>query len=248
MKILVCLNIVPDPTTRIKITPDHQEIDPTGIPWVINPWDELALTRAIELKDESNGVISEVVVVHVGTKENETVLRKALAMGADSAIRIDFHPVDSLQTAKLLASAIVKTPFDLILCGNESSDYNGSAVGPMLAELLDIPILPGVSGLFYAKDLLLSLCIFDNLQQSVKINEPCVAIVHKGIALTPRIATMRGIMTARSKNIQLISPESIDSETKTISVEKTRPRQNCRLFNINDINELVTILHTEANI
>ena len=115
MKILVCLNIVPDPTTRIKITPDHQEIDPTGIPWVINPWDELALTRAIELKDESNGVISEVVVVHVGTKENETVLRKALAMGADSAIRIDFHPVDSLQTAKLLASAIVKTPFDLIL-------------------------------------------------------------------------------------------------------------------------------------
>lgn len=248
MKILVCLNIVPDPTTRIKITPDHQEIDPTGIPWIINPWDELALTRAIELKDESNGVISEVVVVHVGTKENETVLRKALAMGADSAIRINLRPVDSLQTAKLLASAIVKTPFDLILCGNESSDYNGSAVGPMLAELLDIPLLPGVSGLFYAKDLLLSLCIFDNLQQSVKINEPCVAIVHKGIALTPRIATMRGIMTARSKSIQLISPESINSETKTISIEKTKPRQSCRLFNIDDINELVTILHTEANI
>lgn len=248
MKIIVCINIVPDSTTRIKVTPDHQAIDLSGIQWVINPWDELALTRSIELKDESKGAITEVVVVHVGPKENETVLRKALAMGADSAIRIDSHPTDSLQTAKLLASEIAKSAFDLIICGNESSDYNGSAVGPMLAELLDLPLLPGVAGLYYAKESFLALCTFDNLQQSVKINKPCVAIAHKGIALTPRIATMRGIMTARNKNLQLVSNETPHSKTKTISVEKTKPRQNCRLFALDNIDELVTILHTEANI
>lgn len=248
MKILVCINIVPDSTTRIKVTPDHQAIDLNGVQWVINPWDELALTRSIELKDESKGAITEVVVVHVGPKENETVLRKALAMGADSAIRIDSRPTDSLQTAKLLASEIAKTFFDIILCGNESSDYNGSAVGPMLAELLDLPLLSGVAGLYYAKDSFLALCAFDNLQQSVKINGPCVAIAHKGIALAPRIATMRGIMAARTKNIQLVTHEALNSETKRISVEKAKPRQDCRLFATGDIDELVTILHTEANI
>jgi electron transfer flavoprotein beta subunit len=248
MKILVCINIVPDSTSRIKLNPNHNAIDFSGIQWIINPWDELALTRSIELKDESKGAITEVVVLHVGPKENETVIRKALAMGADSAIRIDSHPTDSLQTAKFLASEISKTSFSLILCGNESSDYNGSAVGPMLAELLDLPLLSGVSGLYYAKDSFVTLCAFDNLQQSVRINEPCVAIVHKGIALAPRIATMRGIMTARNKNIHLVNPEMINSDTKTISVEKSKPRQLCRLFATDNIDELVTILHTEANI
>jgi len=248
MKILVCINIVPDSTTRIKVTSDHQSVDLNGVQWVINPWDELALTRSIELKDESKGAITEVIVIHVGPKENETVLRKALAMGADSAIRIDSRPTDSLQTAKLLALEIAKTPFDLIICGNESSDYNGSAVGPMLAELLDLPLLTGVAGLYYAKEAFLALCVFDNFQQSVKINKPCIAIAHKGIALAPRIATMRGIMTARTKKIHLISNESLNSEIKTKWVEKTKPRQSCRLFTTDEIDELVTILHTEANI
>lgn len=248
MKILVCINIVPDSTTRIKLTPDHQAIDLNGIQWVINPWDELALTRSLELKEENRGIITEVVVLHVGPKENETVIRKALAMGVDSAIRINAHPADSLQTAKLLALEVAKSSYDIILCGNESSDYSGSAVGPMLAEILDLPLLSGVAGLFYSKESFFTLCVFDSLQQSVKINEPCVAIVHKGIALTPRIATMRGIMTARTKNIQVIEPEMTQAETTTISIEKAKPRQNCRLFATDNIDELVTILHAEENI
>ncbi len=248
MKILVCTNIVPDSTTRIKINPTDNTIDLKGIQWIINPWDELALTRSIELKDENKGAITEVVVIHVGPKENETVIRKALAMGADSAIRIDSHPIDSLQTARLLSSTIINSAFDLILCGNESSDYNGSAVGPMLAEILNLPLLSGVSELKYVNNSFIATCNFDNLQQSVKINAPCIAIVHKGIAKAPRIATMRGIMTARAKVIQLETPTNLNSETKTISVEKTKPKQSCRLFAPNDIDELVTILHTEVNI
>src|SRR5271157_4248095 len=146
MKILVCISHVPDTTTKIKFS-DKKNLDAQGIQWIINPWDELSLTRALELKEASNGNISEVVVINVGLTDTEPTLRKALAIGADAAIRINATPKDAYFTACQMAEVLKTQPFDIILCGIESCDYNGSMVGGMLAEFLDISSASSVSAL-----------------------------------------------------------------------------------------------------
>ena len=146
MKIVVCLGNVPDTTTKVKFG-EGKELDKTGIQWVINPWDELALTKAVELLEDSGNPVSSVTVVTVGGANAEPTIRKALAIGADDAIRIDTDPTDAYAVAAQIAEAIKDKGFDLILAGIESSDYNGSAVGGMLAEMLDIPSASAVSGL-----------------------------------------------------------------------------------------------------
>ena len=145
MKILVCLSNVPDTTTKIKFVENNTKLDTTGIQWVINPWDELSLTRALELKDDPSNGIKSVTIAHVGPASSEPTIRKALAIGADDAIRINVEPTDSYYVAGQLAEVIKAEKFDIILCGIESSDYNGSAIGSMIAEFLSIPSVSGVS-------------------------------------------------------------------------------------------------------
>ena len=136
MKVLVCISNVPDTTTKVKFIDENRKLDTTGVQWVINPWDELSLTRALELKDDSTNSIQSVTVVHVGTASSEATIRKALAIGADDAIRVNSEPIDAYFVAAQLAEVIKTNPFDIILCGIESSDHNGSNVGGMLAEFL----------------------------------------------------------------------------------------------------------------
>ena len=138
MKILVCISNVPDTTTRVKFVDDNKKFDATGVQWVINPWDELSLTRALELKDASAGAITSVTVAHVGPATAEPTIRKALAIGADEAIRVNIEPADAYSVAACLADAIKTEAFDIILCGIESSDFNGSTVGGMVAECLEL--------------------------------------------------------------------------------------------------------------
>ena len=145
MKLLVCISNVPDTTTKVKFTDNQTKFDSSGVQWIINPWDELALTRAVDLKEESNNPVSEVVVVNVGSAETEPTLRKCLAIGADKAIRIDSATKDAFQTAKQIAAIAQKEAFDFIICGIESGDYNSSSVGGMLAEFLDISSISSVS-------------------------------------------------------------------------------------------------------
>ena len=137
MKILVCISQVPDTTTKIKFV-DGKEFDKTGVQWIINPWDELALTRAIELKEASGGKIDKVTIVNVGTKQAEPTIRKGLAIGADNAIRIDTEPKDAFFVASQLEKVIKEGNFDLIFTGIESSDYNTNSVGGILADLLSM--------------------------------------------------------------------------------------------------------------
>jgi len=139
MRILVCISNVPDTTTKVKFSNDNTTLDEGGVQWIINPWDELALTRAMELKEDASNAVSNVTVVTVGPAGAEPTLRKALAIGADDAIRIEGAAVDAFYVASQLSSVVRTGEFDIILCGIESSDYNGSAVGGMLSELLDIP-------------------------------------------------------------------------------------------------------------
>jgi len=147
MKILVCISNVPDTTTKVKFVDGNTKLDTTGIQWVINPWDELSLTRALELKDDPASGIKSVTVAHVGAATSEPTIRKALAIGADDAIRVNAEPADSYFVAAQLAEVVKKDQFDIILCGIESSDFNGSTVGGMLSEFLAIPSVSAVSSI-----------------------------------------------------------------------------------------------------
>ncbi|HOU96900.1 MAG TPA: hypothetical protein PLN06_09835, partial [Bacteroidales bacterium] len=147
MKILVCISNVPDTTTKVKFTADNKNLDTTGIQWVINPWDELSLTRALELKDNPESGVKVVTVVHVGLSSSEPTIRKALAIGADDAVRINAEPFDAFYVAANIAEVVKKEQFDIIMCGIESSDYNESLVGGMIAEFLAIPSVSAVSSL-----------------------------------------------------------------------------------------------------
>src|SRR4030066_908243 len=147
MKILVCISHVPDTTTKIKFDEGNTSIDSSGIQWVINPWDELSLTRALELKDDDSGGVKSVTVAHVGSAGSEPTIRKSLAIGADEAIRINSNASDAYFVAAQLSEVIKKEGFDIVFCGIESNGFDGSAVGGMISEFLGIPSVSSVSGI-----------------------------------------------------------------------------------------------------
>ncbi|MFZ7118487.1 MAG: electron transfer flavoprotein subunit beta/FixA family protein, partial [Bacteroidota bacterium] len=136
MKILVCISHVPDTTTKISFTADNKSIATSGIQYIINPYDEIALTRALELTEKSGGTVT---VINVGDASTDATLRKALAIGATDAVRVDANPANASFVAAQIADYASKNSFDLILTGRESIDYNGSQVAAMVGELLNIP-------------------------------------------------------------------------------------------------------------
>lgn len=247
MKIAVCLGNVPDTTTKVKFV-DGKELDKTGIQWIINPWDELALTRAIELKEDAGNSVSSVTVVTVGTKDAEPTIRKALAIGADDAIRVNAEPTDVYTVAAQLAEAISGKGFDLILCGIESSDYNGAAVGGMLSELLGLPSVSAVSGITITGDAVEMDREIDGGKEIVSVKTPFVAIVQKGIAKEPRIAAMRGIMMARTKPLTAVEPSACEPLAEYAGFELPKSKAACRMVDAGNMAELVSLLQNEAKV
>ncbi len=248
MKILVCISNVPDTTTKIKFAEGNMSIDTTGIQWVINPWDELSLTRALELKDDASNGIKSVTVAHVGTAASEPTIRKALAIGADDAIRVNAEPADAYFVAAQLAAVIQKEQFDIIMCGIESSDFNGSVVGGMIPEFLGIPSVSAVSSLKIEGGVPVLTREIDGGREIVSVPAPFVAIVQKGIAKEPRIAAMRGIMMARSKPIRLFEPVAAETLTSVEGMEKPQPRVACKFIDPGNPAMLVDLLLNEAKV
>ncbi|MEI6455960.1 MAG: electron transfer flavoprotein subunit beta/FixA family protein [bacterium] len=248
MKILVCISNVPDTTTKVKFTGDFKTLDTSGIQWVINPWDELSLTRALELKDIPANNITSVTVAHVGLIGSEPTIRKALAIGADEAIRVNAEPADAFYVAAQLAEVIKNQSFDIIMCGIESSDYNGSAVGGMLSEFLSIPSVSAVSSLNLGNGAISLTREIDGGKEIIEVASPVVVIVQKGIAREPRIAAMRGIMMARTKPLKVTEPVSVDSLTEFIAFEMPKPRTACRFIDAENPQQLVELLQNEAKI
>lgn len=248
MKILVCISNVPDTTTKVKFVDDFQKLDVNGIQWVINPWDELALTRALELKDDLANGVQSVTVGHVGLINSEPTLRKALAIGADDAIRVNIQPGDSYSIAAQLSETLMFENFDIILCGIESSDYNGSTVGGMLAEFLGYPSITGVSKIEIENGQSLITREMDGSKEILSVPSPYIAIVQKGIAKEPRIAAMRGIMMARSKQIKVVEPSVIDSLTEILNYEMPKQRGTCKYIDADDAGQLINLLHNEAKV
>ncbi|HPF93517.1 MAG TPA: electron transfer flavoprotein subunit beta/FixA family protein [Tenuifilaceae bacterium] len=248
MKVLVCISNVPDTTTKVKFTDNNTKFDSTGVQWVINPWDELALTRALELKDNSASGIQSVTVAHIGPATAEPTIRKALAIGADSAIRVNIEPTDAYQVAAQIAEVVKSEGFDVVLCGIESSDFNGSTVGSMIAEFLDYPSVSAVSGLNFENGQSVITREIDGGKETVSVPTPFVAVVQKGIAKEPRIAAMRGIMQARTKPIKVIEPVSVDALTEVVSFEPPQPRAKCVFIDAENPAELVAKLQNEAKV
>jgi len=248
MKILVCISNVPDTTTKIRFAEGNTAVDTTGVQWVINPWDELSLTRALELRDDPSTGVKSVTVAHVGSAGSEPTIRKALAIGADDSIRINSEASDAFFVAAQLAEAVRKEQFDVIMCGIESSDFNGSAVGGMISEFLEIPSVSSVSDLKVENAVPLITREIDGGKESIRIPVPFVAIVQKGIAKEPRIASMRGIMTARTKPVKLYEPVPVEKLTEITGFEKPQPRAACKYVDAENPALLIELLQNEAKV
>ena len=245
MKILVCLSQVPDTTTKIKFV-EGKEFDKTGVQWIINPWDELALTRAIELKEGSGGKIEKVTIVNVGTKQAEPTIRKGLAIGADNAIRVDTEPKDAFFVASQLEKVIKAGDYDLIFTGIESSDYNTNSVGGILADLLGMNSISAVSGIDFEDDTLKIKRDIDGGYELVNLSTPLIATVQKGIAINPKIPAMRGIMMAKRKPLEVVEAIDIEPLTEFVSYEMPKAKASCKM--VETTQELMDLLHNEAKV
>jgi electron transfer flavoprotein beta subunit len=248
MKILVCISNVPDTTTKIRFSQDNSGFDATGVQWIINPWDELALTRALQMKEEPSMGVESITVINVGGADTEPTLRKALAIGADNAIRIHTEPSDAYLTAGQIAGVLKHKNFDIILCGIESSDHNGSAVGGMVAEFLGIPSVSAISSLRIENGEIHITRDIDGGHEELTIPAPFVGIVQKGIAKEPRIPAMRGIMMARQKPLEVVQPSDIPAMTRNAGFESLPPKPPCKMIDPENVKQLVQLLQNEARV
>lgn len=248
MKLLVCISNVPDTTTKVKFTDNQTRFDSSGVQWIINPWDELALTRAVDLKEDGSNPVNEVVVLNVGLADTEPTLRKCLAIGADKAIRIDAEPKDAYFVSQQIAAYVKAHAFDLVVFGIESGDYNGSAVGAMVAEWLDVPSVSSVSGIRFDGNLALIERDTPTGKEQLEVNGTAVLVVQKGFAKEPKIPNMRGIMMARQKPLELFPAVEAEALTQYVGFELPQAKAKVKMVDADNMAELVKLLSTEAKV
>ncbi len=248
MRIFVCIGNVPDTTTKIRFNSEMKELEAQGIQWVINPWDELALTRALELKEGSGGKINKVTVINVGKSDTEPTIRKALAIGADDAIRIDRDPTDSFVIASQIAEVLKNEDFGLVFCGIESSDFNSASVGGILAELAGLPSVSAVSSCDFNGELFVLKRDIDGGKETINIQAPFVAIVQKGVCINPRIPAMRGIMMARQKPLNVVPGIETEPLVENQVYELPPPKAACKIIDEENTDQLVDLLQNEAKV
>ena len=247
MKILVCISSVPDTTSKINFTADKSAFDKNGIQWVINPLDEFALTKAIKLQ-ESQG--STVTVINVGDNTTEPVIRKALAIGANDAIRVNADPKDSFSVAKEIANIAQNGGYDLILCGKESIDYNGCAVPGMVAQLLNQPFVNACVGLDVNGSDVSAIREIEGGKETISVKLPAIIAGQKGMVDEKDliIPNMRGIMSARTKPLTVVEPISAGVKVEAVSFDSVPQRAAVKLVSADNLDELVRLLHEEAKV
>jgi electron transfer flavoprotein beta subunit len=244
MKILVCISNVPDTTTKITFTNNNTQFNTNGVQFILNPYDEIALARAIELTDGGAG---EVTVINVGEANTEPTIRKALAIGAANAVRINAPAHDAWFVANQIAAYIKEHPFDLILTGQESIDYNGSKVAGMLGELLDLPSVSIIKKININGNEGIVEREIEGGKEILGISLPFVAGAAEGVTEL-KIPNMRGIMSARTKPLEVVQPVEVQTFSEVISYETPAPRGQVKLINPNETEKLVGLLHTEAKV
>jgi len=244
MKILVCISSVPDTTTKITFTNDNAELNSAGIQFIVNPYDEIALAKAIELVDGGNG---KVTVINVGEVDTEPTIRKALATGADDAIRINAKPRDAWFVAHQIAKYAKENEFDLILTGRESIDYNGAQLAGILGELLDVPSVSIAKKIEIQGQTAVVDREVEGGKEILNIPLPLVIGVSEGVA-EPKIPNMRGIMSARSKPLQVVEATDVSQLSIILRFESPEPRGEVTLIASNEPEKLVELLHSKARV
>jgi len=247
MKILVCISHVPDTTSKINFKDDNTDFDNTGVQYVINPYDEFMLTRAMWFKEKQG---ASVTVVNIGNVSTEPTLRKALAIGADDAIRVNTEATDGFFVAKQLAEVIKNGGFDLVLAGKESIDYNGGMVPGMTAGLLDYNFVNACIGIEVNDTSATIYREIDGGKETLSADLPLIVAGQKGVVEEKdlRIPNMRGIMMARKKPLNVVEPVSFEATTVSKNYEKPEAKSACKMVDSANVEELINLLHNEAKV
>ncbi|MEZ5036660.1 MAG: electron transfer flavoprotein subunit beta/FixA family protein [Chitinophagales bacterium] len=246
MKFLVCISLVPDTTTKISFVDNDTKFNTDKVQWILNPYDEwYALVRALELKEANGGTVT---VVNVGGAANDATIRKALAIGADDAIRIDASgDLDSYAIASEIAAVAKSGGYDMVLLGKETISDNGSNVGGMLAELLDLPFISYASKLEVAGSTATIERDIEGGEEILSVDAPFVISCAKGMA-EARIPNMKGIMAAKTKPLNVVTPQGTASLTTTVKYELPPAKSACKMISPDNVGELVQLLHNEAKV
>ncbi len=245
MKILVCISKVPDTTTKISFTDNDTKFNEDKVQFIVNPYDEwYALVRGLELKEAQGGSVS---ILSVGGADYDPIIRKALAIGADDAIRINAEPKDAYYTASQIAAFAKDKGYDLILFGKETIDYNGAQVGGMVAELLDLPYVSIASKLEVSDGL---ARVERDVQAGKEVLEgklPLVISCAKGMA-EQRIPNMRGIMAARTKPLKVEEAAEVEALVGIEKYSLPPAKGDVKLIDPENAEELIDLLHNEAKV
>ena len=247
MKILVCISKTPDTTAKIAFKNGNTQFEENGVQWIINPYDEwYALVRAIELKEKDASVVLHLITV--GGADAEPVIRKALALGGDEAIRVNATNLDdSYYVASQIAEVAKAGAYDLILTGKETIDYNNSSIGGMVAELLDLPYISLATKLEINGNTGTVNREIDGGEETNEVALPIVISATKGMA-EARIPNMRGIMAARTKPLKVVDPIAVEPLTSISSFELPPAKAGVKLISPDNMAELVRLLHEEAKV
>jgi len=244
MKILVCITHVPDTTSKIHFTANNTKFDPSGVQYIIGPYDDYALARAVELRDQTGGTLT---ALNVGEAETEPSLRKALAIGADDAIRINSFPKDSFFVAKQIAQVAKEGSYDLILMGRESIDFNGGMVHGMVGELLGMPSFSPVMKLEVEGTTVKMAREIEGGKEYLEAHLPLIAGCQEPIAEW-KIPNMRGIMSARTKPLVVVEPGSFATQAEASSYQLPPAKGAVKLVDKDQVAELVRLLKNEAKV
>jgi electron transfer flavoprotein beta subunit len=245
MKLLVCISRTPETTAKIGFSADNKTFDTAGVSYIMNPYDEwYALVRAIELKEKHGGTVT---VIHVGTAESDTVIRKALAIGADDAVRVDAVAMDARFTADQIAGYARDKEFDGIFLGKETIDYNGSEVGAMVAELLDLPFVSYASSMEMDGSTATIKRDIEGGVEVVRVQGAFVLSASKGLA-EQRIPNMRGIMMAKRKPLEILPAFPSAALTVVEGFQLPSSKTEVTMVDPEDMDELIRLLHEEAKV
>jgi electron transfer flavoprotein beta subunit len=246
MKILVCISKTPDTTAKVTFTANNTKFAEESVQWIINPYDEwYALVKAIELKEM--GVATAVHLITLGNADCDPIIRKALALGGDEAIRINVDSQDSYYVASQIAAVAKEGNYDLVLTGKETIDYNGSAIGGMVAALLECPFISHATQLVLENNQATLVREIEGGEETDQVQLPIVVSCQKGMA-EQRIPNMKGIMGARTKPLTVREPIVADSLTSFIQFDLPAAKAGVKLVSADDPEELVRLLHEEAKV
>ena len=244
MKILVCISKTPDTTAKIAFTDNNSKFDTSGVQWIINPYDEwYSLVRAIELKEADASVVIHLVTV--GLADTDPIIRKALALGGEEAIRVNADSHDSFYIASQIAAVAKQGNYDLIFTGKETIDYNGSSIGGMVAELVDLPYVSLATKFELNGNKAIVDREIEGGEEVCEVDLPVVVSCQKGVA-EQRIPNMRGIMSARTRPLKVVEPVAADTLTAVQSFGLPPAKAGVKLVEPDNVEELVRLLHEEA--